>query len=80
MHPRVEERGSTKLQLPVKPGQIKNMQAKSKTTPNLVIRNAVPADIDGIRAVMAKAYLSLGSYGVYSEAQLLGQLHQFPQG
>jgi hypothetical protein len=53
------------------------MQPKSKPTPKLVIRNAAPADIDGIRAVMAKAYSSLGSHGVYSEAQLLGQLHQF---
>ncbi|MEP7029929.1 MAG: GNAT family N-acetyltransferase [Pseudolabrys sp.] len=56
------------------------MQQKTKSTPKLVIRNAVPADIEGIRAVMAKAYASLGAHGVYSEAQLLGQLHQFPQG
>src|SRR5450631_1046584 len=55
------------------------MSQKSKT-PTLVIRNAVPADIEGIRGVMAKAYASLGAHGVYSEAQLLGQLHQFPQG
>ena len=56
------------------------MQQKSKSPPKLVIRNAVPADIEGIRAVMAKAYASLGAHGVYSEAQLLGQMHQFPQG
>jgi hypothetical protein len=56
------------------------MQQKSKTSPKLVIRNAVAADIEGIRAVMAKAYASLGAHGVYSEAQLLGQMHQFPEG
>lgn len=58
------------------------MQQKSKTTPKLVIRLAVAvaADIEGIRAVMAKAYSSLGAHGVYSEAQLLGQMHQFPEG
>jgi hypothetical protein len=50
------------------------MQPKSKTEPSLIIRNATAADIDGIRAVMAKAYASLGAHGVYSEAQLLGQL------
>jgi predicted amidohydrolase/GNAT superfamily N-acetyltransferase len=59
---------------------IENMQQKSKTAPKLVIRNAVPADIGGIRAVMAKAYASLGAHGIYSEAQLLGQMHQFPEG
>ena len=56
------------------------MSQKPKTTPKLVIRNAVHADLDGIRAVMAKAYSSLGSHGVYSEAQLLGRLSQFPEG
>ena len=29
---------------------------------------------------MTKAYSSLGVHGVYSAAQLLGQLHQFPEG
>jgi predicted amidohydrolase/GNAT superfamily N-acetyltransferase len=48
--------------------------------PKLVVRNAVPADISGIRALMAKAYAALGPVGVYSEAQLLGHQHQFPEG
>ncbi|MCF8477900.1 MAG: GNAT family N-acetyltransferase [Pseudolabrys sp.] len=56
------------------------MTQKPKPQPKLVIRNAVPADIDGIRSVMAKAYPSFGSHGVYSEAQLRGQMHQFPEG
>ena len=56
------------------------MQQKSKTAPKLVICLAVAADIEGIRTVMAKAYSSLGAHGVYSEAQLLGQMHQFPEG
>ncbi len=56
------------------------MANKSKNGPKLVIRNAVSTDIDGIRAVMTKAYSSLGVHGVYSAAQLLGQLHQFPEG
>jgi len=56
------------------------MSQKPKPQPKLVIRNAVPADIEGIRAVMAKAYPSFGTHGVYSEAQLRGQMHQFPEG
>ena len=44
------------------------MPNKTKPTPKLVIRNAVPTDIAGIRSVMAKAYPSLGAHGVYSEA------------
>jgi len=56
------------------------MSQKPKSSPKLVIRQGVPADIGGIRDVMGKAYASLGAHGIYSEAQLLGQLHQFPQG
>jgi predicted amidohydrolase/GNAT superfamily N-acetyltransferase len=56
------------------------MTQKPKSQPKLVIRNAVPADIDGIRSVMAKAYPSFGAHGVYAEAQLRGQMHQFPEG
>lgn len=56
------------------------MIQKPKPQPKLIIRNAVPSDIDGIRAVMAKAYPSFGVHGVYSEAQLRGQMHQFPEG
>jgi predicted amidohydrolase/GNAT superfamily N-acetyltransferase len=56
------------------------MPPKSKPVPKLVIRNAVAADIPGIRDLMAKAYPSFGSHGIYSEAQLRGQLHQFPEG
>ncbi|HZL31380.1 MAG TPA: GNAT family N-acetyltransferase [Pseudolabrys sp.] len=56
------------------------MPQKPKPQPKLVIRNAVPSDIDGIRSVMAKAYPSFGSHGVYSEAQLRGQMHQFHEG
>ncbi len=50
------------------------------TGPKLVVRNAVPGDIPGIRALMTKAYAALGPVGVYSEAQLLGHQHQFPEG
>ncbi|MBI1203508.1 MAG: GNAT family N-acetyltransferase [Rhodopseudomonas sp.] len=53
---------------------------KPQPQPKLIIRNATPVDIDGIRAVMAKAYPSFGAQGVYSEAQLRGQMHQFPEG
>ncbi len=55
-------------------------QKSSKTSAKLDIRRAAPADIEGIRAVMGKAYVSLGAHGIYSEAQLLGQMHQFPEG
>jgi predicted amidohydrolase/GNAT superfamily N-acetyltransferase len=56
------------------------MTQKPRTQPKLIIRNAVSADIEGIRAVMAKAYPSFGAHGVYSEAQLRGQMHQFAEG
>jgi predicted amidohydrolase/GNAT superfamily N-acetyltransferase len=56
------------------------MNQKVKSQPTLVIRNAVASDIEGIRALMLKAYPSFGTHGVYSEAQLLGQLHQFREG
>ena len=55
-------------------------QQQSKPVPKLIVRNAVPADIAGIRALMAKAYPSFGPHGVYTEAQLRGQMHQFPEG
>ena len=48
--------------------------------PTLIVRNAVPGDIPGIRALMAKAYAPLGAAGVYSEAQLLGHQNQFREG
>jgi predicted amidohydrolase/GNAT superfamily N-acetyltransferase len=50
------------------------------TRPKLVVRNAVPGDVPAIRALMAKAYASLGPAGIYSEAQLLGHQHQFSEG
>ena len=56
------------------------MATDSKPLPKLIVRRAVPADIAGIRALMAKAYPSFGPIGVYSEAQVRGQIHQFPEG
>jgi predicted amidohydrolase/GNAT superfamily N-acetyltransferase len=56
------------------------MPQSSKPVPKLVVRNAASADIPGLRALMAKAYPSFGAAGVYSEAQLRGQMHQFPEG
>ena len=67
--------------MPINRCHIGPMQQKSsKTSAKLDIRRAAPADIEGIRAVMGKAYVSLGAHGIYSEAQLLGQMHQFPEG
>jgi predicted amidohydrolase/GNAT superfamily N-acetyltransferase len=56
------------------------MAQRPKPLPRLIVRQAVPADIEGIRALMAKAYPTFGPSGVYSEAQLRGQMHQFPEG
>ncbi len=56
------------------------MAQKPKPVPKLVVRNAVPADIPGIRALMVKAYPSFGDVAAYTEAQLRGQMHQFPEG
>ena len=56
------------------------MEQRAKPQPKLIIRQAFPADIGGIRALMGKAYPAFGPSGVYSEAQLRGQIHQFPEG
>jgi GNAT superfamily N-acetyltransferase len=56
------------------------MPQDAPPSPKLIVRQAVPADIDGIRALMLKAYPSFGPAGVYSDAQLRGQMHQFPEG
>jgi len=56
------------------------MAQRSKPLPKLIVRQAVPADVAGIRTLMAKAYPTFGPGGVYSEAQLRGQIHQFPEG
>ena len=56
------------------------MTQQPKPVPKLIVRNAVPADIPGIRALMLKAYPSFGQIGAYTEAQLRGQMHQFPEG
>jgi len=56
------------------------MTENSKALPKLIVRRAVPVDIPGIRTLMAKAYPSFGAAGVYSEAQLQGQIRQFPEG
>jgi predicted amidohydrolase/GNAT superfamily N-acetyltransferase len=73
----VAAQGFNFLELPV---MRDTMPPSPKPVPKLVIRNAASADIPGIRALMAKAYPSFGPAGVYSEAQLRGQMHQFPEG
>lgn len=56
------------------------MENLPKPMPKLITRRATLADIPGIRKLMAKAYSELGSQGMYSEAQLSGQINQFPEG
>ena len=56
------------------------MAQRPKQLPKLIVRQAALADIAGIRDLMAKAYPAFGPTGVYSEAQLRGQMHQFPEG
>jgi predicted amidohydrolase/GNAT superfamily N-acetyltransferase len=56
------------------------MAQRPKPLPKLIVRQAVLADIAGIRDLMAKAYPAFGPTGVYSEAQLRGQMHQFAEG
>ncbi len=60
--------------------QIGRMADKTKPVPKLEIRHTTTADIEGIRSLMRRAYPSFGPEGVYSDAQLRGQLNQFPQG
>ncbi len=56
------------------------MKDDTKPVPKLVVRRAATADIPGIRAVMAKAYPAFGPHAAYTEAQLNGQMNQFPEG
>ena len=56
------------------------MAQRPKQLPKLIVRQAALADIAGIRDLMAKAYPAFGPTGVYSEAQLRGQMHQFREG
>lgn len=57
-----------------------NTSKNQSTRPKLIIRNARASDIPGIRALNAKAYAALGAHAAFSEAQLRGHQHQFPEG
>ena len=56
------------------------MKEDKKPVPKLIVRRAAAADIPGIRALMVKAYPAFGPLATYSEAQLHGQMNQFPEG
>lgn len=56
------------------------MQTTKESRPKLVIRNARASDIPGIRALNAKVYATLGTHSSFTEAQLRGHQHQFPEG
>jgi predicted amidohydrolase/predicted N-acetyltransferase YhbS len=56
------------------------MSEQSEARPKLIIRNAGPSDILGIQELSRKVYASLGEAGAYTQAQLRGHQHQFPEG
>ena len=56
------------------------MSEQSEARPKLIIRNAEPSDIPGIQELSRKVYAALGEAGAYTQAQLRGHLHQFPEG
>ena len=56
------------------------MSEQSEARPKLIIRNAEPSDIPGIQELSRKVYALLGETGAYTQAQLRGHQHQFPEG
>ena len=56
------------------------LSEQSEARPKLIIRNAERSDIPGIQELSRKVYALLGEAGAYTQAQLRGHQHQFPEG
>jgi predicted amidohydrolase/GNAT superfamily N-acetyltransferase len=59
------------------PSQAAGTNMPRNTPPKLEVRNAVPADVPDILALIARAYPGFGNY---SAGQVLGQINNFPEG